>query len=52
MFLAAVYGVYMYTVLRMRMTREFNQLVPQLPDLIRRLLGIYYQEASDAHRRA
>jgi len=51
MFLAAVYGVYMYTVLRMRMTREFNQLVPQLPDLIRRLLGIYYQEASDAHRR-
>lgn len=52
MFLAAVYGVYMYTVLRLRMTREFNQLVPQLPDLIRRLLGIYYQEASDAHRRA
>ena len=52
MFLAAVYGVYMYTVLRMRMTREFNQLVPQLPDLIRRLLGIYHQEASDAHRRA
>ena len=54
MFLAAVYGVYMYTVLRMRMTREFNQLVPQLPDLIRRLLGIYYtpREASDAHRRA
>lgn len=51
MFLAAVYGVYLYTVLRMRMTREFNQLVPQLPDLIRRLLGIYYQEASDAHRR-
>jgi hypothetical protein len=59
MFLAAVYGVYMYTVLRMRMTREFNELVPKLPDLIRRLLGIYYQdprntpwEASDAHRRA
>lgn len=52
MFLAAVYGVYMYTVLRMRMTREFNELVPQLPDLIRRLLGVYYQEDSDAHRRA
>lgn len=53
MFLAAVYGVYMYTVLRMRMTREFNEIVPQLPDLIRRLLGIYYpKEASDAHRRA
>lgn len=43
-FLAAVYGVYMYTVLRMRMTKEFNELVPRLPDLIRRLLGIYYQE--------
>jgi len=52
MFLAAVYGVYMYTVLRMRMTREFNELVPKLPDLIRRLLGIYYQEASDARLRA
>ena len=43
-FLACVYGVYMYTVLRMRMTKEFNELVPRLPDLIRRLLGIYYQE--------
>jgi hypothetical protein len=51
-FLAAVYGVYMYTVLRMRMTREFNQVMPQLPDLIRRLLGVYYQEASDADIRA
>ena len=52
MFLAAVYGVYMYTVLRMRMTREFNELVPKLPDLIRRLLGVYHQEASDARLRA
>ncbi len=56
-FLAAVYGVYMYTVLRMRMTREFNQVMPQLPDLIRRLLGVYYtdvadREASDADLRA
>ncbi len=41
-FLAAVYGVYMYTVLRMRMTQEFNRLLPPLPDLIRRLLGIYH----------
>jgi hypothetical protein len=51
-FLAAVYGVYLYTVLRMRMTREFNQVMPQLPDLIRRLLGTYYQEASDADLRS
>ncbi len=43
-FLAAVYGIYMYTVLRMRMTREFNRLVPPLPDLIRRLLGVYHLE--------
>lgn len=39
-FLAAVYGVYMYTVLRMRMTQEFNRIVPPLPDLLRRLLGV------------
>jgi hypothetical protein len=43
-FLAAVYGIYMYTVLRMRMTKEFNQLVPPLPNLIRRLLGVYHLE--------
>lgn len=43
-FLAATYGVYMFTVLRMRMTQEFTQLVPPLPDLIRRLLGVYHLE--------
>ena len=43
-FLAAVYGVYMNTVLRMRMTQEFNRLVPDLPNLIRRLLGVYHLE--------
>jgi hypothetical protein len=42
--LAAVYGVYMYTVLQMRLTREFNQVVPTLPHLVRRLLGVYYLE--------
>jgi hypothetical protein len=40
-FLACVYGVYTYTVLRMRMTQEFNQVVPQLPELARRLLGVW-----------
>jgi len=39
-FLASVYGVYMYTTLRMRMTQEFNQVVPKLPELCRRLLGV------------
>jgi hypothetical protein len=31
----------MYTILRMRMTQEFNRVVPRMPDLIRRLLGVY-----------
>lgn len=39
-FLAAAYGIYMYTVLRMRMTQEFNRIVPPLPDLLLRLLGV------------
>lgn len=43
-YLAAVYGVYMYTVLRMRMTQEFNRVVPPLPDLVRRLLGVNHLE--------
>jgi hypothetical protein len=43
-FLACVYGVYLYTVLRMRMTQEFNQIVPELPDLVRRLLGVHRPE--------
>jgi hypothetical protein len=42
--LAAVYGVYMHTILRMRLTREFNQVVPTLPNLVRRLLGVYHLE--------
>jgi hypothetical protein len=43
-FLACVYAVYMYTVLRLRMTQEFNRIVPELPDLVRRLLGVYRAE--------
>ena len=42
--LAAVYGVYMYTILQMRMTREFNRVVPPLPHLVRRLRGVYHLE--------
>ncbi len=40
-FLACVYAIYMYTTLRMRMTQEFNQVVPELPELLRRLLGVH-----------
>jgi hypothetical protein len=43
-FLACVYAVYMFTVLRLRMTQEFTKIVPQLPDLVRRLLGVYRLE--------
>lgn len=39
-FLVSVYAVYIYTVLRMRMTQEFNRVVPGLSDLSRRLLGL------------
>ncbi len=40
-FLCSVYAVYSYTVLRMRMTQEFNKVVPGLPELTRRLLGVH-----------
>jgi hypothetical protein len=40
-FLACVYGIYTYTVLRMRMTQEFNKVMPQLPELASRLLGVW-----------
>lgn len=43
-FLACVYAVYMYTVLRLRMTQEFTKIVPELPGLVRRLLGVHYLE--------
>lgn len=39
-FLSCVYVVYAYTVLRMRMTQEFNKVMPGLPEFSRRLLGV------------
>ncbi len=39
-YLSFVYVIYAYTVLRMRMTKEFNRVMPQLPEFSRRLLGI------------
>lgn len=47
-FLASVYGVYMHTVLRMRLTQEFTNVVPPLPALARRLLGVYRRPTADA----
>lgn len=43
-FLSCVYAVYMYTTLRLRMTQEFNKVVPPLPELSRRLLGVWKAE--------
>ncbi|GMR23156.1 MAG: hypothetical protein BMS9Abin37_1560 [Acidobacteriota bacterium] len=40
-FLSSVYVVYVYTVLRMRMTQEFNKVVPGLSEFSRRLLGVH-----------
>lgn len=45
-YLAAIYGIYLYTVTRLRMTQEFNRVIPPLPDLVRRLLGVYHPEGS------
>lgn len=42
-FLAGVYGIYMSTVLEMRMSKEFNKILPPLAQLMRRLLGIYHK---------
>lgn len=39
-YLSCVYIVYVYTVLRMRMTQEFNKVMPGLPEFSRRLLGV------------
>ncbi len=43
-FLACVYVVYMYTTLRIRMTQEFNKIIPQMPELTRRILGVWRME--------
>jgi hypothetical protein len=40
-FLASVYATYMYTVLQMRLSREFTKVMPPLPGLVRRLLGVH-----------
>ncbi len=44
-YLAAIYGIYLYTVTRLRMSQEFNRVIPQLPDLVRRILGVDRLEA-------
>lgn len=43
-YLACVYCVYVYTTVRLRMTQEFNRVIPPLPELCRRVLGVYRME--------
>ena len=43
-FLCSVYVIYTYTVLRMRMTQEFNKVIPDLAEFTRRLLGVNKME--------
>jgi hypothetical protein len=40
-YLSCVYVIYAYTVLKMRMTQEFNKVMPGLPEFSRRLLGVH-----------
>lgn len=42
--LACTYCVYMNTVLGLKMTQEFNALVPPMSQLARRLLGTYHHK--------
>ncbi len=39
-FLACAYCVYLYGITAWRLSREFHALLPSLPDLARRLLGL------------
>lgn len=39
-FLAGIYGVYSSTVIKMRMTKEFNSLLPDLGEFMARILGV------------
>ncbi|MBI4674331.1 MAG: hypothetical protein HY741_22030 [Chloroflexi bacterium] len=43
-FLAASYGAYLYGITAWRLTREFHKVLPPLPRLIRRLLGLQVEK--------
>jgi hypothetical protein len=43
-FLACVYAVYMYTVFRVKLSQEFNRILPELSELTQRVLGVYKME--------
>ncbi|MFQ5857304.1 MAG: hypothetical protein ACE5LU_16985 [Anaerolineae bacterium] len=39
-FLACAYSIYLYGITSWRLSREFNRLLPTLPNMMRRLLGL------------
>jgi hypothetical protein len=39
--------VYLYTITRLRMTQEFNKVIPPLPELVRRFLGVHRLELEE-----
>jgi hypothetical protein len=46
-YLSCVYIIYAYTILQMKMTKEFNEVMPGLTEFSRRLLGVYdYNKAA------
>jgi hypothetical protein len=46
LYLACVHAVYMYTVFRLKMSDEFNRILPELPELVERVLGVRQLEVS------
>ncbi len=51
-FLACVYAVYMFTVFRVKLSNEFNRILPELPELVQRVLGVRTVGAGIAEDRA
>lgn len=49
LFLACVYTVYMHTVFRMKLSDEFNRILPALPEFTRRMLGVQGMETDARH---
>lgn len=40
-YLSCVYIIYSYTILKIKMTKEFNEVMPGMTEFSRRLLGVY-----------
>jgi len=45
--LACVYAVYMATMFRLKLSQEFNRILPELPELVERVLGVRPPRGTD-----